>query len=982
VNPEAVAGKGLLIGQNVDTFDEYLALGKLPGSTRVADDHGAAVASLHQFEYTALDLTRTRKQLSVANNLLRTIGSDKSLTTLTLPTNVTISTDEYFASARMLDRLHLTAPNQTGFVTGGIKYDGERVTNWGVKAPGTTPTVVQALDSSSNWTISDSNTKADSSTSKDGGGSVQVNKVDATVADVYIERTGVAQDFTIFGQDTLLVWVFLPSGSLQKLATSGTAIEVRFGDSGLVNADRHNFSVGELAPGWNLLSMDVESPDATDGTGNLLERTLPAPSAIDTIRLRIVLKSNATTQSGFLWDYMHYNDEARTLVDHLEASAETEIDHCEDHTNWTINGSNTKADDAVDFEQGTQSIKIGRMDAGEQYTDLEQTGLSITTTRIYAFYLWYNPKTGTPVDNGTFWFTAGDAGLSNERTWKMTNSSGWLTSGDWNEMMLRATDTGDKDETIERRDASKVLDNSYQSSVVDTGGGLPTTVTDIRCRTDHGADTDTAGDSMGWDSLRYTLREDGLTSGTYSYKVTFLTEYGVESNASPASTSITTSLDKISLTSIPVSPDDSVIARRIYRDISGDAVYRFVDQIDDNVTTTYTDNIPDASLGSTQPPLAGDAFIDNSPASLMSQCIVYQNRVIGVDAGNKITLHFSDVGNPEAFRIVDQLTLEDEVVTLANHALGALIYTTDKVFLLSGDGVTSAFRVDEVTNQVGANGSRSVTRIKGVNFSVRESEAFIMADPSDPWFINPQVLDKFRALSNAQLANAHVIHDRGRQRVIVFAKTTSTYDKALVWQYGTGMTSQITGDGAGVDPLDIRQGGWFEMSLPASIDPQCSEIVETVADLPELWVGSADGYVYHLQDTITSPQPTTWATALTTTAMDAQFETTSVPLGAGAGGRGEPRYLKINTTGASETVWTVLVTLQSDASGGAIATKSFTITVPAGNASPIVPIPNIGRRAEWCKIKVSNATAAGFGAFRSMELFYIPRVDFRGARSS
>ena len=40
--PESVAGKGLLIAQNVDGFTIFRGLGKVPGSSRKSADHGSA----------------------------------------------------------------------------------------------------------------------------------------------------------------------------------------------------------------------------------------------------------------------------------------------------------------------------------------------------------------------------------------------------------------------------------------------------------------------------------------------------------------------------------------------------------------------------------------------------------------------------------------------------------------------------------------------------------------------------------------------------------------------------------------------------------------------------------------------------------------------------------------------------------------------------------------------------------------------------
>src|SRR5262245_52808076 len=75
--------RALRVAQNVDCFDEFRSLGKVPGSTRVSNSHGAAVVGLHHFEFTDLDGVRKRHQLSLASDgTLRRIESDLSLTSL------------------------------------------------------------------------------------------------------------------------------------------------------------------------------------------------------------------------------------------------------------------------------------------------------------------------------------------------------------------------------------------------------------------------------------------------------------------------------------------------------------------------------------------------------------------------------------------------------------------------------------------------------------------------------------------------------------------------------------------------------------------------------------------------------------------------------------------------------------------------------------------------------------------------------------
>lgn len=90
-----------------------------------------------------------------------------------------------------------------------------------------------------------------------------------------------------------------------------------------------------------------------------------------------------------------------------------------------------------------------------------------------------------------------------------------------------------------------------------------------------------------------------LSAGAYTYKVTIAHDYGetVASSASNSSTVITPAVNgKIELTSIPVDSTGKGLFRNIYRTTAGGSTYYFLAKIGNNVETTYTDNIADASL--------------------------------------------------------------------------------------------------------------------------------------------------------------------------------------------------------------------------------------------------------------------------------------------------------------------------------------------------------------------------------------------------
>lgn len=89
----------------------------------------------------------------------------------------------------------------------------------------------------------------------------------------------------------------------------------------------------------------------------------------------------------------------------------------------------------------------------------------------------------------------------------------------------------------------------------------------------------------------------GNPNGTYSYKIVFINSDTVQSDASDGE-GITVSSKKVVLTNIQTG-SSSVIARGIYRTEAGGSTYKLVTTLNDNTTTTYTDDTADGSLGAT-----------------------------------------------------------------------------------------------------------------------------------------------------------------------------------------------------------------------------------------------------------------------------------------------------------------------------------------------------------------------------------------------
>ena len=97
----------------------------------------------------------------------------------------------------------------------------------------------------------------------------------------------------------------------------------------------------------------------------------------------------------------------------------------------------------------------------------------------------------------------------------------------------------------------------------------------------------------------YTSQTDGsLTAGDYMFKITYVDENGFESNGSVASAAMTAGAhpnDGLIIV-IPVSADDKISKRRIYRTEADGSDYYYDGEVADNTTTAYTSTISDANL--------------------------------------------------------------------------------------------------------------------------------------------------------------------------------------------------------------------------------------------------------------------------------------------------------------------------------------------------------------------------------------------------
>ena len=317
-NPETLNVTQLRECKNADFFREYGSLSKLRGNVRVLSDvyaEGAPAETKGIYWgafYKSQDLSGAidRQTIIGAGTTIQHIETDGSVTEL-----LTGEPDALHRTSGQLDRfLYFTSQDPTDVGRRGqmSKYDGTRVTQWGLDAPGsqivkftdnaTTETYnepIEAFDDSSLFTASNA-TVADSSQPAWKGTSTAMTKGTGSTS-AYIERLNITP-FAIktMIEDRAKVQIFIPREDYRKLATSGRAISIYIGSEATLNSNfyRFDFQIGKLFEGWNTLIMDFSTfPSGDFGeTNGTIEDNLLA-----SYRFEIITNDASDTPTVY-WD--------------------------------------------------------------------------------------------------------------------------------------------------------------------------------------------------------------------------------------------------------------------------------------------------------------------------------------------------------------------------------------------------------------------------------------------------------------------------------------------------------------------------------------------------------------------------------------------------------------------------------------------------------------------------------------------------------
>lgn len=173
-----------------------------------------------------------------------------------------------------------------------------------------------------------------------------------------------------------------------------------------------------------------------------------------------------------------------------------------------------------------------------------------------------------------------------------------------------------------------------------------------------------------------------LSAGTYVYKVTYVNTALVEGDLGPESNSFVVSAGggQINLTSVPTGAQSYGVARRkIYRAYVSAPTFSLVTTINDNSTTTYTDNTANNLLGASAPTDAG-------VPPLYSTIINHQNRLFCNDTANPQLVWYSELDTPYTFKSTSFIRVGDDSGDLVRcfgiHDNGLVVFTDASAYLI------------------------------------------------------------------------------------------------------------------------------------------------------------------------------------------------------------------------------------------------------------------------------------------------------------
>jgi len=279
---------------------------------------------------------------------------------------------------------------------------------------------------------------------------------------------------------------------------------------------------------------------------------------------------------------------------------------------------------------------------------------------------------------------------------------------------------------------------------------------------------------------------------------------------------------RVVFTSIPVSSDAQVDQRRIYRTMPGGATYYLLAIINDNTTTTFSDNIPDHALGS---PMKEDADIaplgkyaawwDDRLWIATDENIVYYSRLAVPDA-------FNESGSGARYVSVRRGEQDDEITGIIEYNSHLFIFKRESISMIRKK-LSAAYGIYEVSKGYGNIAPWSLIEVYGLLLfvSYRGWEAFNGQSAYSAKFSLP-LRDTLKTMDKTKLDYITTIQLTSRNEVLLsIPDRTSGSAVTLVCNYTTGK--------------------FYTFSFTKT--PSCFAVARDSSKEIQVYMGTRDGYV-------------------------------------------------------------------------------------------------------------------------------------------
>lgn len=271
-----------------------------------------------------------------------------------------------------------------------------------------------------------------------------------------------------------------------------------------------------------------------------------------------------------------------------------------------------------------------------------------------------------------------------------------------------------------------------------------------------------------------------LAAGDYYGVVTFANILsGAESDFSPESVKLTLAADKkIGWSDLPISVNSQVTARNLYRTFAGQrGEYFFVTQIQNNVDTTYTDNVEEVDLGE-------PVSLDNGlPPFSIQMLALFKERCFATDGRD---LFMSRAGYAEQFAEDFFIPIFPDDGHVVRGLLGfgdiLLLGKTNKVHFLAGTD-ESDFEIHTLSDTHGVAGGHTMKAFEGSAIWLGLDDFYRTDGTSVIGIGSPRVRSFLDAVSDSEKKNAQSwLVPALKWYVTTFPET----GRELVYNYGDG----------------------------------------------------------------------------------------------------------------------------------------------------------------------------------------------------